>query len=167
MLIVSTMLIYTLKIDLKSLGFRIKNLPIQIPIALLGLLFGLSFSILIPIKLPLSLHTVPVELFAAEIFIVIALGALEGFVFQGLLLNTLQNVVKDRLSAPIFVAMIYASLFLHTGALPYVALVFGTTLFFNYLTIITRNVIGTCVAYGLINLVVFVIVPMGLIPGIG
>lgn len=162
-LIVTTVLAFTLHLDWEDLGLTRKNLFLQLPIALTGLVFGLSFSILAPFIIHINPNNM--SLLVLEASVVFLLGMLEAFIFQGLILHIISTMLKSRLYAPFFVAIIYTTLFLTWGGqpqgLPYLFLIFCTSLFFALMTIMSRNVLGTCFAYGFINLVLFVIVPMG------
>ena len=164
-LLVTLVLAFTLRLDWEDMGISRKNLFVQLPIGLTGLVFGLSFSILVPYTIQVNPSNL--SLLLMEGLLVFFLGMLEAFIFQGLILNTIATMLKSRLYAPFFVSVIYSSLFLiyarqDTG-LPYLALIFGTSLFFSMMTTMSRNVLGTCLAYGLLNLVLFILVPMGLL----
>jgi hypothetical protein len=105
------------------------------------------------------------NLLILESIVVFCLGMLEAFIFQGLILHIVSTMLKSRLYAPFLMAVIYTTLFLswltQPHGLPYLFLIFATSLFYALMTIMSRNVVGTCLAYGLLNLVMFVIVPLG------
>jgi hypothetical protein len=153
----------TLHLHWEDLGINRKNLLIQVAIALTGIIFGLSFSILAPFGIRVDGNNT--NLLMLEGVVVFGLGMLDAFIFQGLILHIINSMFKNRLYAPFFVAVIYTSLYLSLVAsaqgLPYLFLIFFASLFYALLTSMSRNVIGACLAYGLLNLVLFVIVPMG------
>jgi hypothetical protein len=162
-LVATLVLVFTLHLHWEDLGITRKNLLTQVAIALTGLVFGLSFSILAPFGIRVDGNNL--NLLMLEGVVVFGLGMLDAFIFQGLILHIINTMFKNRLYAPFFVAVIYTSLYLtlvaHAQGLPYLFLIFFSSLFYALLTSMSRNVVGACVAYGLVNLVLFVIVPMG------
>ncbi len=140
-----------------DLGINIKKPASQFAIMLTGIPFGiLEYFILMPAPIIDGLSAIAV-VFLAGAFIV-ATGFAEELVFRGVLQNNAVKVFGSK-TGLIAVSMIF--MVLHIGWLNIldVVFVFAISMFFGFLVLKTGSLAGVSLSHGLINVLLFIIMP--------
>lgn len=139
-----------------DLGVNLRALGWQIPITLTGFLFGyLEYQILRP--LPLVPEFTWQAIWAPALILLISTGFFEELVFRGLMQSTALRVL-GRFGL-LFVALVFGVLHIGYRSLLDVAFVFAVGLFFGWAVLKTRSIVGVTLAHGLINIVLFLVMP--------
>ncbi len=157
MLIVAFTTIKIQHLDLKEVGFNLKNLRIQLAIMLTGIPFGvMEYFILQPAPVAAGLSTVSLVLLA--IAFVVATGFAEELVFRGILQKNAVNTFGPKIGV-LAVSAVFAVL--HIGWLNIldIELVFFISLFFGFSVLKTGSLAGVSLSHGLTNVFLFVVMP--------
>lgn len=138
-------------------GFAVGNLLQQLLVALVGVVFGLVLFVIAPPP-PLIEKLTWEHALIPALILLICTGLLEEVLFRG----TIQPIVVDALgsSGLVYVALLYAALHLGTHSLATVVLVFVAGLFWGWAVIKTRSLIGVTLSHGLVNILLFLVLPV-------
>jgi len=139
-----------------EVGLTFKKLPLQAPIALLGIGLGyLEYMILRPSPLVLELKLEQVWLPA--LILLIFTGLLEEYIFRGLL----QRTAISRLGrgGVIYSASVFSALHIGYHSLLDIFFVFLVALLFSWIVLRTGSIIGVSLAHGITNICLFLIFP--------
>lgn len=139
-----------------DLGVSLRGLGWQIPIALTGLVLGyVEYRILKPQALVATFTWQAIWLPA--LILLISTGFFEELVFRGLMQSTAMRVL-GRFGLP-FIALVFAALHIGYKSLLDVVFVFAVGLFFGWIVLKTRSIVGVTLAHGLTNITLFLIMP--------
>jgi membrane protease YdiL (CAAX protease family) len=139
-----------------NLGLRVRMVPAQLLIALLGIPLGImEYMILRPAPLLSSLDWRTIWLPA--LILLIGTGFLEELIFRGLLQHVAWRVMGQ--SGLIYVSGIFAALHIGHRSLIDIVFVFLVALLFALLVHRTRTILGVTLAHGLTNSMLFLICP--------
>ncbi len=144
-------------LSFKNVGFIWGNIPLQLTIALTGIFLGIvEFLILEPKPLIATFNLE--NLIFASIILIISTGLAEEILFRGIIQNNAQNVFGP------YMGLLYASLLftaLHIGWASFYDLVFVfiVAVFYGYIFLKTRSILGITLSHGISNTFLFLIVP--------
>ena len=159
LLVTAVMAVRNLGLSWASIGLNWGRVPFQLLIALSGLILGyIEYSILQPEPLAASLTWE--EAAIPALILLVSTGFMEELVFRGVM----QRVAVRRLGrfGFIYVAAVFAILHIgHSSALD-ILFVFAVALFFGWVVVRTRSLLGVTLAHGLTNIMLFLVVPYSL-----
>lgn len=155
--VASIAIIRSQKLSMKDVGLTLGKLPILLAVAATGIITGIiEFFILRPD--PLISQFTPFLLIGAFLILLISTGLAEELLFRGILqTNTM------RMLGPAF-GLIYTSLIfttMHIGWIYFADLVFVfcVAMFYGFVFIKTRSIIGITLAHGISNSMLFLVMP--------
>lgn len=157
LLISALMVVKYSDLKLSDVGFRLSNWPVQILVGFSGLGLGtIEFLILRPSPLvsPFTLIQVWLPALISLVFI----GILEELIFRGLM----QRIFIDglgRFRGVLSISFLYS--ILHTGyhSVLNMLFVFIVALFFGWVVLRTKSIVGVALAHGLTNIGLFLVIP--------
>lgn len=139
-----------------DLGINLRALPIQGLVALSGLAFGyLEYHILQPEALAKAFTWQ--EIWLPAMILLFSTGFLEELIFRGLMQSTALQVL-GRFGL-VYVALVFAVLHIGYRSVVDVVFVLVVGLFFGWIVLKTRSIVGVTLAHGLTNIVLFVVMP--------
>jgi membrane protease YdiL (CAAX protease family) len=156
LLIATMIVIRQLRLSRRDLGLRLGNPLLQLMLAGSGLVLGLAeHYILMPQPLISSFSTRSVAL--ASLTLLVATGFTEELIFRGVL----QSVAGPALGRWALVYVVLLFTVLHIGYFSALEVVFvlGVGLLFGYMVRWGGSIVGVALAHGLINMMLFLIVP--------
>jgi uncharacterized protein len=140
-----------------TLGLNLRALPLQMAVGLTGLLFGpLQYLILRPPPLVPALGWA--EAWPPALILLLSTGLLEELIFRGLLLRA----SVDRLGrwGLWYSALLFASLQLVQRSPAQFLFALWVGVFFAWLVLRTRSLLGVALAHGLVNAITFLVMPL-------
>jgi membrane protease YdiL (CAAX protease family) len=141
----------------EEMGLTLKNLPVQLLIAPMGIALGyIEYLILRP--KPLVSEFSINSLLVPAIILLVFTGLLEELVFRGMMQRAFMTELGTW-GGLFFVASVFAVL--HFGYLSVldVIFVFSVAVIFGIITLYSGSVLGVTIAHGLTNLTLFLIFP--------
>jgi membrane protease YdiL (CAAX protease family) len=156
-LIAAYMLLRALNLNLSSIGFTLNKPLTQAGIALTGILFGaIEYLILQPESLATNFAIL--ESLILAIVLILSTGFVEELVFRGILQNAALTVFTERVSV-LGISIIFAILHIGWLSLLDVIFVFIIGLFFSYVVLKTKSIIGVSLSHGITNVFLFIVMP--------
>ena len=153
-------LLYQQKISLKDCGLRfpkIRHIPLELSIALLGAPFGyLEYYILRPSSFLESYS--PENIIIAILILFFATGLLEELIFRGLLQKKSTELLGVW-QGILFISILFAVLHIGNLSLPDVALVFGIGALYSIVVQKTKTIIGVTISHTIVNVFLFLLLP--------
>ncbi|NLX09218.1 MAG: CPBP family intramembrane metalloprotease [Chloroflexi bacterium] len=150
------MIMRMLKITLPQSGYSVRGWLAQALIALTGLALGyLEYRILRPQPL-ISELTLEAIWFPALILL-FCTGVLEELLFRGIMQSTAVETLNHF--GVWYVAIVFAVLHIGYQSVVDVLFVFLVGLFFGWIVLKTRNLVGVSLAHGLTNIMLFLVLP--------
>jgi uncharacterized protein len=148
--------------NLEALGLHLRGLPLQILVGATGIGLGyIEYLILRPDPLAdeLSLQA----LWLPALVLLIFTGLLEEITFRGLMQRTALRLLGR--AGFLYVAAVFAVLHFGYHSFLDVLFVFAVALFFGWVVLRTRSIIGVTLSHGLTNITLFLVFPL-LLPGL-
>jgi membrane protease YdiL (CAAX protease family) len=140
----------------RALGLTLRHWPPQLIIGLSGIAFGVvEYWILRPE--PLAPSFTWADLWGPALILLLCTGLVEELIFRGLL----QRAAVDAFGrwGILYVAVVYATLYIGYRSLAQVLFMLGAGLFFGWAVERTRSLLGAALAHGLTNVVLFLVMP--------
>lgn len=155
--ITGVLIVKIVSITPAAMGFRIKNLHIQLLIALLGLPLGfIKFFMLQPdIK---YISVAPVKILIWVIVLIICVGLLEEFIFRGIIFSVVHRFLGYKKTI-IITSLLYAALAISSKSLLNVIYAFLISILFCQIFIWKESIVGISLAHGIINITFYLICP--------
>ena len=163
-LITSVILFLATVLTIRALGFswsglgvNLRGLPVQLLVGLTGLALGyIEYVILEPEPLAKSLAWE--HLWLPALILLVSTGLVEELIFRGVM----QRVSTEALQGMgiFYVAAIFAVLHLGHRSHLDVLFLFGVALFFGWVVARTGSILGVSLSHGLINIVLFLVLPL-------
>lgn len=148
-------LVKALNIHAKEMGINTNNLPIQLPIGLLG--FPLGYAGYYILK-PLPVSSLGVEEVLLPAIILIFAGFTEELVFRGVMLPAALKTI-NRTYAVVFISLICSFIYFGTLQPYFIVFAFGVSILFSIFFVWQKTIIGIALAHGFYNLTVYIICP--------
>ena len=147
----------TLQFSWREIGLNRQFLPVQVLVGSTGLVLGYLGSQILK-SAPLFTPSTWMEFWASAFVLLICTGLTEELIFRGII----QRAAVESLGG---FGMVYAAVLhtmLHAGhQSPLLILfVFGVNLFFGWVVARTHNILGVTICHGLINIIIFVGMPV-------
>jgi membrane protease YdiL (CAAX protease family) len=144
--------------SMDSVGINLRSFPIQVLVALSGLVFGLiEYAILQPKPLIESLTWEGLAIPA--MILVISTGFTEELIFRGMLQKAGTRAM-GTMAGLLIAAVVFAVVHLGNQSLLDLVFLFAMGLFFGWVVLKTRSIIGTSTAHGLNNVVLMLVAPL-------
>ncbi len=154
---VAYMVIRLLGYTSNEIGLHTRGLTLQLLIGCSGLVFGvMEYLILQPEPL---INTLNMDQLLLPVFILlVSTGFMEELVFRGIMQNTFMNAIGPW-QGLFFATLVFA--ILHVGYKSWidVAFVFLIGLAFGFIWMKTRCLLGIVIAHGLVNIMLFMVLP--------
>jgi membrane protease YdiL (CAAX protease family) len=147
----------TLGFSWAGVGINLRALPLQFLVGLTGLVFGyVEYQILEPE--PLAKAFTWEQLWVPVLILLFSTGFVEEVIFRGVM----QRAATEALGrfGVLYVAILFTTLHVGYKSLLDVLFVFGVALFFGWAVAKTRSILGVTLSHGLINIVLFLVVPL-------
>lgn len=136
---------------------RVKNLPLQLALGLIGLPLGLiEFYILSPAPLIKTFDLT--QIWLPALILLVFTGLAEELIFRGILLKSAGEYLKKR-TALFYVSFLFAVMHITHLVTLDVFFVFGVALLFALLVQKTNSLLGVTLAHGLTNITMYLIYP--------
>ncbi len=137
---------------------KLKHIPVEAGVILLAVPTGiLEYRILKPAPLP-GLEVGTADFIAASLIFIICTGFLEELVFRGLLQYSVIKLI-DKWWGILFVSAIFSVLHVGNLALLDCMLAFSIGFIFSIVREKTGSIYGISISHGIINIILFLIVP--------
>jgi hypothetical protein len=144
-------------IGFKDAGINFKKPLAQAGIALTGIPFGfMEYSILRPEPLAPGLSFLGLTLLALAL--ILSTGLVEELVFRGIMQRNAVEAFGERMGL-IGVAAVFAALHIGWLSMFDIVFVFSIGLFFGFMTLKTRSIIGVSLSHGITNVVLLLAAP--------
>lgn len=156
LLVASIVVARTIRLSRHDLGLTPGFLPTQLLVAATGFLLGpVEYLILRPDPLIESFNWAAVWLPA--LILMVGTGFVEELVFRGMM----QTTARRALGRPgiIYAAVVFAVLHIGYRSVLDMVFVFGVALFFAWVVVRTRSILGVTLSHGFTNISLFLIVP--------
>jgi len=141
----------------QDIYLRVKNLPLQLALGLIGLPLGLiEFYILSPAPLIKTFDLA--QIWLPALILLVFTGLAEELIFRGILLKSAGEYLKKR-TALFYVSFLFAVMHITHLVTLDVFFVFGIALFFALLVWKTNSLLGVALAHGLTNITLYLVYP--------
>ena len=141
----------------RQIGLGLGDLSLQIAIGFSGLVFGtIEYWILVP-EPPVEVRSWGTMWLSAMILLVCT-GFTEELIFRGIMQRAAQEAMGSL--GIYYVAALFAMLHVGHAAWLDTPFVFVVALFFSWIVVKTRSILGVTIAHGLTNIVLFLILPL-------
>jgi len=157
LLVAAIVVVRTLGLRAREVGFSFSSFPVQLAVGLSGLLFGVvEYLILAPE--PMIIELTWQEVWLPALIFLMCTGFVEEFIFRGVLQRTAVEVFGGWWGI-IYVSLLFAVL--HIGFLSWidVIFVFAVALFFGWVVKKTGSLFGVTLAHGITNILLYLVVP--------
>lgn len=159
----SIIVIRTINISPRKIGFITKDLPTQISLGLfLGFMIGLLEYAILQSE-PMVVHFTIGNILLPAIILLLTTGFVEELIFRGIL----QYLVVPAMGkiGIVYISLIFAILHIGFYSITDVVFVFCVALVLATMVQSTKSLIGVIVAHGTANIVLFLVAPFILTPG--
>ena len=146
----------TLNLSRQGVGLSLRSVPTQLMVGCTGFAFGfIEYFILKPDPLIDTFSWGAI--WVPALILMVATGFTEEFVFRGVI----QAAVRPSLGAGaiVYVSAVFAILHIGYQSVPDVAFVFAVALFFAWVVMRTRSILGVTLSHGITNIVLFLFAP--------
>jgi membrane protease YdiL (CAAX protease family) len=92
------------------------------------------------------------------LILLVSTGFIEELVFRGIMQRAASECLGEGLGS-VYVAAIFAMMHMGHSSWPDIVFVFGVSLFFSWVVVRTRSVVGVTIAHGVTNIVLFLVLP--------
>lgn len=156
MLVAVALGVNALGISWQEIGIRIRGLPVQLLVALSGILFGVvQYAIVAAPRASDPLGTG--QLMFTGFAIVFSTGFVEELIFRGMIQWATSAMLGQ--AGMVYTAALYALLHVGYQSWQLMVFVFAAGLFFGWVVMKTRNILGVSLAHGLLNALVYLVLP--------
>ena len=143
--------------QLEEVGLRLSGWPVQLLVGLTGIGFGyVEFLILHP--KPLVSAITLAQVWLPALILLIFTGFLEEFIFRGLMLKAFADGM-GKLSGIVYISVVFTVMQLGNRSALQMLFVFAVALFFGWMALRTRSILGVTLAHGLTNVCLFLVFP--------
>ncbi len=164
LLVAAIVVVRTLGLRAREVGFSFSSFPVQLAVALSGLLFGVAeYFILVrlppePLIKPLIAELTWQGVWLPALIFLVSTGFVEEFIFRGVLQRTAVAAFGGWWGIT-YVSLLFAVL--HMGFLSWidVIFVFVAALFFGWVVKKTGSLFGVTLAHGITNTVLYLVAP--------
>ena len=147
----SLVLIKLLKIPFNDVGLIIKNFKLQIICIITGIVIGyLEWKLINPPGL---------ELLIPAILILTLCALTDELIFRGLIQQSIDKAEGNSFFAILLTSILYTIFFISYFHAPELILIFLTSLFYGYVVLKSKSIIGVSLSHALVNISCFVIFP--------
>ena len=163
-IVTNSLLIITAYLFIKSndihprdFGFCMGNIKWQLCVGATGILFGYIEYLILGDQAVISEAVIP-TLIAYALALMFFSGFSEELVFRGIILTNLKNVL-GRNYALVFVSLVFTAMHIIWKNPLDILFVFFVALFYGYVFLKTKSLLGISMSHGLANVVLFLIIP--------
>ncbi|HEY0196861.1 MAG TPA: CPBP family glutamic-type intramembrane protease, partial [Methanobacterium sp.] len=144
-------------LSFKNVGFIWDNIPVQLAIALTGVILGtIEFMILEPKPLIATFNLQ--NLLFASIILIVSTGLAEEILFRGIIQKNAENVF-GALVGLLYTSLLFTALHIGWASFYDLIFVFMVAIFYGYVFLKTRSIVGITLSHGISNTFLFLIVP--------
>jgi len=152
------------KMNARDVGITGRKLWLQILVGLTGLIFGvMEYSILGDFILDRYAPGLETSVFGeilVYIFILLFfIGFTEELIFRGIILTNATKIFSAGKSI-IFVSVIFMLMHMVFNSQPVLLFAFAVSLFYGYVFLKTRSVVGVSLSHGITNVMAFIVLPL-------
>lgn len=144
----------------RDVGLRLslRGSPLQIVAVILGLLFGvLQFWTLR--SNPLASALVTQNAVIASLALVLTTGLVEELLFRGIVQQTAEKSL-GKAGSVLYASLLYTALNIGWNSATYLLVVLVANVFWGYVFMRTRSIVGIALAHGFANVILFILAPM-------
>jgi membrane protease YdiL (CAAX protease family) len=137
--------------------FNLKGFPLQLITIVVGFLLGIIQYVVLrssPITLEVSSQSFAISMLA----LMIGTGLVEELIFRGVVQRTAEKTLGS-IGSILFTSLIYTALLISWELPLYLIIVFAANLFWGYVFLRTRSITGIALSHGLVNVMLFLIMP--------
>lgn len=159
LLLLSYLFIRSYKMRVKDVGITIRKYKPQILIGLTGIIFGVMEYFILAEQIAPSGVTNLSVIISQSLIMLVFVGFTEELIFRGILLSSMVKIFSENRSI-VFTSILFMVMHMGWHSQPDLLFTFAVSLFYSYVFIKTRSIVGITVSHGLTNILEFIIIPL-------